>query len=369
VTATPSAPSQRRDRLLQLIREAAKTCLPDNLDTLFYPFGHELPDPTKLQQRLLEQLDVLDRAQIFWDALGDETGRERFLRFLAYRALGPAHVRLEFDPLQYRRAVVDLNQHALVALNALDLPHGPPWEWFMNRYNFAHYGLPIDVVGQQLPLAQTMLFSQYAYRDMSVSARPLPGDVALDAGGCWGDTALWLSHVVGDTGEVHTFEPVPKNGTLLGINLELNPGLAKRIRRWNDPLGEVSGRQVWVDDDMGPSMRLAQEAGDPAKPRVALRTRTIDDYVAAGEIPRVDFLKVDVEGADLGVLQGASEVLKTFRPRLAIACYHRADDLVVIPDFVASLGMKYKWYLQHSTMVDIDTVAFGVPVVSGRETV
>ena len=93
-----------------------------------------------------------------------------------------------------------------------------------------------------------------------------------------------------------------------------------------------------------------------------LRTDTIDALVQRGEIERVDFLKVDVEGADLDVLRGAAATIAQQRPRLAIAAYHRPDDLVSIPDFVASLGVEYRWYLQCSTMTDVDTVAFGVPV-------
>ena len=95
---------------------------------------------------------------------------------------------------------------------------------------------------------------------------------------------------------------------------------------------------------------------------VQLETTSVDSLCAAGRINRVDFLKVDVEGADLGVLEGASETIRDQRPRLALACYHKPDDLVKIPDFVAGLGVEYRWYLQCSTMTDVDTVAFGVPV-------
>ena len=45
--------------------------------------------------------------------------------------------------------------------------------------------------------------------------------------------------------------------------------------------------------------------------------------------------------------------------RKAVRCI---PDTVRIPDFVASLGVEYRWYLQCSTMTDVDTVAFGVPV-------
>jgi len=105
-------------------------------------------------------------------------------------------------------------------------------------------------------------------------------------------------------------------------------------------------------------VRVEREGDD----MVALQTVTIDGLVAAGTIPRVDFLKVDVEGADLGVLEGAAETIRSMRPRLALACYHKPDDLATLPGFVNSLGVEYRWYLQCSTMTPVDTVAFGVPV-------
>ena len=58
----------------------------------------------------------------------------------------------------------------------------------------------------------------------------------------------------------------------------------------------------------------------------------MDELGGDGVVPRVDFIKVDVEGADLGVLESAAETIRSQRPRLAIACYHRPDDLVAIPD-------------------------------------
>jgi hypothetical protein len=75
----------------------------------------------------------------------------------------------------------------------------------------------------------------------------------------------------------------------------------------------------------------------------------------------VDFIKVDVEGAELDVLRGAAHTLRTQRPRLALAVYHRPEDPAVLPAFVASLDVSYRWYLQCSTMTDVDTVLFGVP--------
>lgn len=359
----PAAPDHaRRARFFQTVAEAQATHLPDNVDYLFQPFGVELPDHAHVGERLDAQLSVLEQATTLWNALGDETSRELLLRFFAFRALGPAHVRLQLEPDLYRRTVVSLGAHALRQGFVSRFP-GMPVEWQVHQYDLRPFGLPMEVIGSPLPLASTMGFSQYAYRDESVAARPHPGDVVVDAGGCWGDTALWFAHAAGPRGVVHTFEPTPGNRRLLEQNLALNPELAERIHVWSEPLGPEPGVEVYIPDVIAAGATVQAQAGAVGEfETIAMPTQTIDALVAAGAIPRVDFLKVDVEGADVGVLQGAAETIRAQRPRMAIACYHKPDDLVVIPDFVAGLGVDYRWYLQCSTMTDVDTVAFAVPV-------
>jgi FkbM family methyltransferase len=351
----------RRSQFLQTVADARATHLADNIDFLFAPQGAELPDPGTIGERLAQQLDILDHSTTLWESLGDEASRSQLLRFYAYRALGPAHVRLALEPTEYRRTVIDLSAHAMLEADVLRSP-GLPFEWRFHRYDLRRLGLPIEVIGPPLPLASTMAFSQYAYRDQAVPARPRPGDIALDAGGCWGDTALWLAHVVGEAGHVHTFEPAPGNRDLLKRNLDLNPALASRITVWGDPLGPVAGDMVLMPNVIGAGAAMQTVlTGDERVEMLELPLQSVDALVRERQIPHVDFLKIDVEGADLGVLQGAAETIRSQRPRLAIACYHKPDDLVTIPDFIASLGVAYRWYLQCSTMTDVDTVAFAVP--------
>lgn len=365
-TAATATPPEAWAAFLQLVAESQALVLPDNLDPLFHPYGHPLPSPETVGERLAEQLTVLEQASVLWRQLGDGASRDLWLRFLAYRALGPAHVRLQLDPAEYRRTVIGLTSQLMRQSGAIPTP-GMPFEWGMHHYDLSSTGVPVQVIGPPLALASTYFFSQYAYRDSAAGAHPRPGDVAVDAGGCWGDTALWLAHVVGDSGTVHTFEPAPRNRQLLTGNLQLNPALAPRVRVHDTPLGPRAGESVWIDDVIhaGATVRDHPDAEHPpaggAAEPVALRTDSIDALVRRGAIERVDFLKVDVEGADLGVLQGAATTIATQRPRLAIAAYHRPDDLVAIPDFIASLGVEYRWYLQCSTMTDVDTVAFAVP--------
>jgi FkbM family methyltransferase len=352
-----AARAERRARFLQVVTDSLSVHLADNIDYLFDPWGPQLPASDTFGARLADQLRVLEEADVLWAALGDEDSRELLLRFSAYRALGPAHVRLQLDPVAYRQTVIGLNRALRTAL--VVAVQGMPMEWQLHHYDLTPHGMPIQIIGPPLPLASTLAFSQYAYRDEAVPARPRLGDVALDVGGCWGDTALWLAHAVGESGMVHTFEPSARNRAVLEHNLGLNPHLASRIAVWSEPVGPRPGETVWIPDMMAAGTAI-HTAPDDSQPMLELQTESIDDLVGR-RIVRVDFLKIDVEGADLGVLDGAAETIRMQRPRLAIACYHRPDDLVTIPAFIAGLGVSYRWYLQCSTMTDVDTVAFGVP--------
>jgi FkbM family methyltransferase len=354
----------RRGRFLQTVAEAQRTHLADNVDFLFEPWGRELPDPAGEGERLAAQLAVLDRCDVLWDALGDEQSRDLFLRLLAYRALGPAHVRLQLDPGEYRRSVIGMTAELVREPGVAGMP-GMPYEWAHHVFDFTAIGLPVRLAGPPLPLASTIVFSQYAYRDEAAvpSARPQRGDVALDVGGCWGETAVWMAHHVGAGGHVHCFEPSPQNQQLLVANLERNLALAPQITVHTAPLAGEPGRRVWMDDITAAGATTHEGDGAPeGRATVPAVTDTVDALVARGELERVDFIKMDVEGAELEVLRGAAHTLRAQRPRLALAAYHRPDDLAVLPAFVASLGLRYRWYLQCSTMTDVDSILFGIPV-------
>ncbi|SMC29804.1 methyltransferase, FkbM family [Andreprevotia lacus DSM 23236] len=73
---------------------------------------------------------------------------------------------------------------------------------------------------------------------------------------------------------------------------------------------------------------------------------------------QIDFLKLDVEGHDLPALEGARGLIRKSRPVLALAGYHRWDDIYKIPEFIHSLGMDYKIRTLRHAYNTFDTVFY-----------
>ncbi len=79
-----------------------------------------------------------------------------------------------------------------------------------------------------------------------------------------------------------------------------------------------------------------------------VQVTTLDAYVREKNLPRVDFIKLDVEGAELDVLKGAVTSIARFKPILALSAYHKFDDFWTLMNFVKSIRPDYEFALRQS---------------------
>lgn len=82
---------------------------------------------------------------------------------------------------------------------------------------------------------------------------------------------------------------------------------------------------------------------------------TLDKYLAGAP---VTFIKADVEGMEMALIHGASNSIKTFKPKLAICVYHYPTDLVDIIDKIKFLVPEYKFKLRHHSPRLLETVLY-----------
>jgi len=203
------------------------------------------------------------------------------------------------------------------------------------------------IEGTAAELVGSFIVQQYRY---STIVEPKLGDFVFDIGAYVGDTALWFSKAVGPQGKVYAFEPEPSNFEKLKANLERNK--VTNVIPLQLALSENEGEMQIASG--GGSSAITETAGD-----TSVKVTTVDKFVEANKLPRVGFIKMDVEGHELKVLAGARETIKTFKPSLALSAYHRGDDLIKLPKFLLELNPNFKFYLKHCGPGWAETVVYG----------
>jgi len=166
-----------------------------------------------------------------------------------------------------------------------------------------------------------------------------PGDVVLDCGASDGD---------------FTREAL-KAGAKLVVSIEVSPPAIECLRRnLAEPIAQgraiVYPKGVWdrdstltlnlSDSNFAANSVVLQPRGSHRDVQVPLTT--IDKIVSELKLTKVDFIKMDIEGAELNALAGGAATIKQFKPRMSIATEHKIDDEVTIPKAVRGIRGDYK---------------------------
>jgi FkbM family methyltransferase len=352
--------------LPRVVREQMRNDWPDNWD--YRRFGPE-PEPgirTRIvsglrdalvrmgvyrNRALIRLLDDVAQLQWLYDRLQDVESREWMVQVLAFRVLGHRKVRLPLNTSEYWHALENLERRAATGPS---LGSGFQ-DWALPLHDLSGEGYPIRVHARASGVYTQMLLQQYRCELADHAIEVEPGDVVIDGGGCFGDTALYFAHKAGPDGRVFSFEFMPDNIRVFDRNLELNPGLAERIDIVPNPLWSSSGQKLYVEG-AGPGAHITPAPKSEGAMRV--ETLTIDDLLLQKGLDRIDFIKMDIEGAELEALKGAEAVIRRFRPKLAISVYHRLPDFWEIPQWIEGLGLGYRFHLRHFTLHAEETVLF-----------
>ena len=164
----------------------------------------------------------------------------------------------------------------------------------------------------------TLLNGGFENKELEYARNALnPGDTAFDVGANIGLFSLVLAQAVGSSGTVIAFEPLPSNAGRAEANLNLNKLSNARV------LVTAVGAQDGVvqlnmaEDPAYPSIQcVAENQGTGHCLRVPIaRLDTVWRQLGS---PCVKCVKIDVEGAELEVLQGATDLLLSCRPLLIL---------------------------------------------------
>ena len=202
------------------------------------------------------------------------------------------------------------------------------------------------VTGEVSPRIKADIMGQYYPRDILIFDTPVN---FIDGGGYIGDTYRHLSQQF-DIAHWVAFEPDPKNFTKL---VQATRNL--RIPSVLFPCG-LSDRLAHVPfmTDQGAASHAAAEAGGCA---VSLTCLALDD-VMHGYKP--DYIKLDIEGAEIAALFGMRGTIEASRPCLAVSAYHQPDHLALVIETLAVLAPYAKLHIRQHGENAFDTVVYAV---------
>lgn len=141
------------------------------------------------------------------------------------------------------------------------------------------------------------------------------GDVFYDIGANVGFFTIIASKLVGNTGKVYAFEPGKGNANSIRHNARLND--FNQIEVIEKAVSNTSGEgQLLLAKYSGGHALATADAPPDLAGEVTIDLVSIDDLIAQNRITPPNFVKVDVEGAELDVLKGMSETIKTYQPTI-----------------------------------------------------
>lgn len=162
------------------------------------------------------------------------------------------------------------------------------------------------------------------------------GDVVLDCGahvGVFTSEALELG-----ASRVVAIEPHPVNAECLRRNFAPEIAAGRVV---------VVQKGVWSREATLPLFVGVENSGmgtvvhPHAGAKIDVPLTTIDHLVGALGLSRVDYIKMDIEGAEREALAGAQDTLRRFRPRLMLDTYHEQDDAEVLPRIIRQAHPDY----------------------------
>ena len=175
---------------------------------------------------------------------------------------------------------------------------------------------PLSVRGHQMILAAegryppiAMAMDRYeAETTILFESLVGPGMVVVDVGAHVGYYALLAARQVRPTGKVYAFEPEPGNYELLLGNIERNG--YSNISAIREAISNQVGTATLFLTALDNGRHSAYQHGLPGRGSMAVATTTLDAFFEALGWPPVDVVKVDVEGAEMDVVEGMGQLLQ-----------------------------------------------------------
>ena len=174
-----------------------------------------------------------------------------------------------------------------------------------------------------------------------------PGSIIFDAGANVGIFSMHAAALDAQN-KIYAFEPVRRTHDIL----KQNTASYQNVLPFQKALGNSAGKTfIRTSHLYSSASRIEDEKIDaewlPTKERFddheEIEMTTIDSVMKEQNISRLDFLKIDTEGYERAVLEGAKETIRTYMPVIALSAYHRQNDKKEIPELILSICPNYTY--------------------------
>lgn len=179
-------------------------------------------------------------------------------------------------------------------------------------------------------------------------------EVFLDVGASVGDTILSYINNAGKYSKIYAYELSNQRMEECRSNLKGYENIIFRQVGVGKENGELNFKEYVKDGFL---------QSDNSDLNLAIKSNTqmpivkLDDDVD----DNVTFIKMDIEGMELDALEGATEILKNNKPKLAISIYHYDTDFWEIPLLIYNINPQYRFYIRHYSKINnLETVLYAV---------
>jgi FkbM family methyltransferase len=278
-----------------------------------------------------------------YSLLANDASRRLYLHLIAFRLAGHFSVRL---PVSFADKGPEIEAYRLLEKSTPSQLASSGMFGKLKHLDFEYKGhrYVVDCLG----LEHYLIRGQYFYRKDEVSILPATDDTVIDGGACTGDTAAVFSNAVGPGGQVFCFDPVADHLAILEHNVKQFPHRNVTVM----PYG-LSDKNVLAEP-----IKLDYYAPGFSAGSAIVPLRSLDQLFRTGDIAKIDFVKLDVEGAELATIRGARESIQRFKPKLAISLYHKPDDIFDIVLYIKEKFPFYSCYVDHYTIHGEETVLY-----------
>ena len=142
------------------------------------------------------------------------------------------------------------------------------------------------------------------------------GDICIDVGANQGIYTIPMAKIVGDKGSVISVEPMKYAQSIIKKNADINK--LKNIKIINGVISDKTGIET-LDFSIGAGpASITRNLGK--KKILKVKSTTIDKLVSDNFLKKVNFIKLDIEGAELLALKGAKKTIQRFSPIICLEC-------------------------------------------------